>query len=310
MATGIGLVGTLVVLEIGYRWLRSSGLSPTTNAAFVEYDPVLGWRHRPLARERHVTDEFDVEVSIHSRGFRGPEWDLARGDGRPRVLVLGDSFAFGWGVEYAESLCGRLATLEPSWKVYDAAVSGFGSDQESLVLDQLVDEIAPDVVLVVFCENDLYENSLSVTYGKHKPWFERSGGGLELHGVPVPRPWLERISALWRAVEKTRWEDSFAARPRDVEAEWQLTEDIYRRMRARLGATPLLVASSDARLARFARESGVCGHVDLLPALSMGATSGASGPVAYPKDGHWTPEGHRRVAEVVHGSLVRALKQR
>lgn len=57
-------------------------------------------------RFERITRVRTFEVSTNSRGFRGPE---LRDDGGPRVVCLGDSVTFGWGVTEAESYPALLA---------------------------------------------------------------------------------------------------------------------------------------------------------------------------------------------------------
>lgn len=294
----VGLALAIAAIEGGYRLLRSSDLSPTTNPAYVEHDDLLGWHYRPNTTHRHHSAEFDVEVHINAQGFRGPDWPDRSGARRPRVLILGDSFAFGWGVSFDESLPARLQALRPDWEVLGAGVSGYGTDQECLLLERLDPDLRPDAVVVVFCENDLYECRDDVAYGKRKPQFVQAGGRLELRGVPVPFPWIERASHAWRGWLKARWESSFRARPRDPNAEWALVCDLYRRMKRVLGERPLVIVSKEPVLARYAaHESGIA-HVDVGAAFE-----GATSSMEYPLDGHWNAHGHARVAEALAKTL-------
>lgn len=296
-----GLLLAPLVAEGAYRVLRTAGLSPTTNPAYVEHDPGLGWRYRPGMVERHASDEFDVEVRTNARGFRGPDWNLdspAGASRKPRVLVLGDSYAFGWGVTFEESLPARLQALRPDWNVLGAGVSGYGTDQECLLLEKLDGTVRPDCVVVVFCDNDLLECADDVAYGKSKPRFVRTGGELVLEGVPVPFPWLERASFVWRALRKASWERDSIARLRDPNAEWALVCDIYRRMHGVLRERPLVIVSDQARLARLAADEPGIEHVDL--ARAFGADSAR---LHFARDGHWNRDGHARAAEALAGAL-------
>lgn len=293
-----GVVLALLAAEGAYRMTRAGALSPTTNPAYVEHHERLGWAYRPGARERHATSEFDVAVAIHSRGFRGPEWRLEVPKHGPRVLVLGDSQAFGWGVEFEQSFSARLQTLEPGWDVLNAAVSGYGTDQQALLLDELLSAVQPDVVVCAFCDNDLFENRSRSTYGRAKPWFERQGRELVLHGVPVPEPWIESVSFLARALRKSAFERLLDTRRADPEEEWVLVADIYRRMAARLGSVPLVIVSDEPRLAALAREEPTMRHVDLRAAFRD-----VRGSLRFSIDGHWTALAHELVATAVDAAL-------
>lgn len=305
-ALALGLLVAPLAVEIGYRATRAEALGPTTNPRYVVHDPRLGWRYRPNVRERHRGSEFDVEITTNARGFRGDDWVLETPKTRPRVLVLGDSFTFGWGVRDDETFSAQLARSRPAWNVLNAGVSGYGTDQQLLLLEELLPSVAPDAVVVVFCENDRFENALDVVYGKSKPRFVRRGGMLELSGVPVEESWLERTSQVWRALQKARWERGFAHLARDEADEWRLLGDLYRAMKARAGARPFLVASTEARLVDLPRAIEGVVHVDLRAAFANHDASTTS----YPIDGHWTATGHALVADELAKALDRVLAER
>lgn len=295
------LLLTLLTVELGFRAgvLRLS-VYPR-QPSYVQHDPWLGWSNRPNAIERHLTDDFDVTVRVNARGFRGGPWPQPR-DGHPRVLMLGDSQVFGWGVEDHECATARLSESEPEWDVFNAGVVGYGTDQEFMLLRRLLAEIRPGVVVVVFTPNDPLEMKSRLAYGRAKPWLERRGDQFEVRGSPLTESWLRRHSFAWR--EYLRWKSHRAARAmqRRPGPELELTHDVFRAMQS-LAGVPLVILSSEEALAEFAEDSPSIFHIHLDPVLDP------LGPKRrFPSDPHWTPAAHAAVAEALRDALAKILR--
>ena len=300
LAVAIGACAAAGLGEIAYRITRASGLGPTTNSSYVQFDEELGWSYRPNVRARHQTAEFDVAIDIHSRGFRGPEWP--KDSERPRILVLGDSYAFGWGVEFEQSFSGLLQAAHPEWDVRNAAVAGYGADQELLVLRRLRESLRPAAVVCTFCDNDLWESSADDAYGRSKPQFVSLRGDLALRASHVDASWLSENSMLYAAIRKQAWQARFESATRDRASEWQMVERLYCAMRDELQGVPFVLVSEEPQWSAFAlRERGVV-HVDVREALGR-----AGVPTRFDVDGHWNAAGHAAVAARLGGELTSVL---
>ena len=99
-------------------------------------------------------------VRTNSWGFRGAEVELDKPPGTFRIVGIGDSFMFGWGVGQDETyLVGLERSLNarggPHTQVLNLAVPGYNTAIEvsSLAAKGLVFE--PDLVVVHFFSNDL-----------------------------------------------------------------------------------------------------------------------------------------------------------
>lgn len=107
------------------------------------------------------------------------------------MLVLGDSFGWGFGVEQDERFSEILERRHPDWEIINASVSGYGTDQQFLYLRERGLKLRPDVVLVLFSSNDFAENASVSRYWYNKPYFV-PGDGLELRNVLVPPSTLKQ----------------------------------------------------------------------------------------------------------------------
>jgi GDSL-like Lipase/Acylhydrolase family len=150
------------------------------------YDENLGWRNVP--NSEFIT--YGRPGSTNSQGFRSPDYPIERRKGGKRILILGDSFAWGFNVAN-EDIFSRVAEEKLRAEnvdvdIINTAVSGWGTDQEYLFLLREGLQYKPDiVVLALFVGNDPINNSNSRQYGLEKPYFNDE---IELKNVPVPLP--------------------------------------------------------------------------------------------------------------------------
>jgi len=104
IAANLCLLATLIVITEGL--LRWSALVPpmlahgAPDAALWQYDSVLGWMTVPGVRTvRPVTGPDAGVIRLNEYGFRGRALTPSRQADAPRVLVFGDSFVFGVGID-------------------------------------------------------------------------------------------------------------------------------------------------------------------------------------------------------------------
>ncbi len=152
----IALVGT----EIGLRVFNPWGIDyfhvlPYHMQGMVDH-PQLGYVH-----PKSVSYELGANtVILNTHGLRDEEIPYAKPPDENRVLVLGDSVTFGWGVTQGESFADRMEPLlrartGKKWQAINAGVNGYNSEQEATFfrIDGL--RYAPDIVVLVYVYNDV-----------------------------------------------------------------------------------------------------------------------------------------------------------
>lgn len=182
------------------------GWAPRTAALsmFWQYDPRYGWSHLPRTHGHFTAEEGrETSVAINAKGFRGPDREYSRNDSSRRVIVLGDSMAFGFGVDYDDTFGKQLERLMPGLEVINLGVSGYSTDQELLLYRDEGYKYQADLVLVVVAANDLASNARTLEYLIYgKPAFIVRGEDLLLINQPVGRvSWVRRhaVQVAWRS---------------------------------------------------------------------------------------------------------------
>jgi lysophospholipase L1-like esterase len=159
---------------------------------FARYDPLLGWIGKEDVEDDFKWVDTESHVSQNRYGFRGLGYDFKKGE-KKRLLVLGDSFVWGFGVDNEELFTHLMESGSPdTLEVINLGVSGYTTDQEYLLWRKLGSKWTPeDVVLFILPTNDLKELLDSSAHGYKKPNFVfDQAGNLQLKNTPVPQRWV------------------------------------------------------------------------------------------------------------------------
>jgi len=158
-ACAAGILGaerTLAWLYPGLPWE-----SPETGdhgMMFYRFDPYLGLFHEP-----GFTGTVDgVTYTHNAKGLRDREVPYDKPSGRQRILMVGDSLTWGYGVGDGETFSDVLERSLPGTEVINLSVAGYGNGQELLLLRHEGLRYEPDQVVLVFCvANDVEDNYLA-----------------------------------------------------------------------------------------------------------------------------------------------------
>lgn len=189
----------LLGAELG---LRVAGVQPFPDWRLRHLhvpDQELGVVPAPDFEGRQEGSGFSVSVRTSSLGLRSGELPDAPGE---VVLLLGDSVAFGHGIEQGETVADRLqerlSTGENTTTVLNGGVSSYGTFQAGARLRKLAGAVRPDAcVLLFFTANDPYDNlkpAMDVSHG----WMVSPG--TELSFWDRSRLRLKYGSSLYRAL--------------------------------------------------------------------------------------------------------------
>ena len=194
------LVGTLVGLLIAEGAVRVAGLGGTAlnRGVLHGYDAQAGWKCAAnLDAHYSQPGSFNVHVKCNSRGLRDSEKDFSKPAGTQRIVVLGDSFMWGYGVEDTEMFSSILEDKLPGTETINLGVSGYSTVQELIRLETEGLRYDPDWVVLAFCWNDLEDNFDDKRGGRPVVVFEENQE-LKIVNRPVRRQWKSPVKQWFR----------------------------------------------------------------------------------------------------------------
>lgn len=194
---GLYVLGLLLLLEIAARitWRvidTSWGLVVPQDIS--RFDAIYGWTLKPGARSVSKATGRPVEYAINSRGVRGPEIPYDKPEYMYRVLFLGDSHTFGFGVPEQQLFSTLLAGYFPATDVVNLGVSGYGIDQELLVLTREGFKYHPNLVIAYVPHYADLRHLRDTVWGMGKPRYRLEADGLVLTNCPVANnTWRRKV---------------------------------------------------------------------------------------------------------------------
>ena len=179
----------LILLEISLRVLVSYNIIPyeryptSSNPGFWDdVDPVVGiWKYNNSSL-RHESSCFDVEYKSNSYGARDIERNRDS-KGKQRVVVLGDSYAEGYGVKSENRITDLLEERTGIEHLNFGATGSFGSIQEWLLYKHKAAKFDhTDVFIFMLPFNDFSDNNPNdFPKERYRPYVKKVNGKFEVY---------------------------------------------------------------------------------------------------------------------------------
>jgi len=337
------LFSTLLSLALGELTIRAihvlrDGIpfseAPSGRVGAIVLDPGLGWRatahyEQDLFDTTHRGVVYRVHRSQGQQGFRSFGDVQAR---KPRLLVIGDSYTQATAVS-DDKTYHALLRKKLGMEVFAYGAGGYGTLQEYLILDEVVDHIRPTMLLWQFCSNDFINNDHALEVastlnnnGWTRPYWE---DGHIVFRSPKPaalqlREWIHhhsrflyflvsRVDRLHAQVASESVERAIArkglAHPGFARSV-HITDELMGQVRARAGTIPIYAFSCDSDQPYNEAFQIIAGHhgIQYLKDVPDSVQEAlGKGLDVLASDGHWNELGHALIAERVANHMQRPM---
>ena len=162
----------------------------------IEFESTIGWKPMANLDTHYIAIGNDIcHILTDSQGWLGKN-SLSESD----IVVIGDSYAFGYGV----NICDSYIKIDPGLRLKAIGSPGYNMVQELIIMRQLSSQLAKKLVVWFIClQNDLHDNLIP-----DKPNFYRT-----------PFVWSINSGSEWEIVtshvKSIKWPYSSLKRPYD-----------------------------------------------------------------------------------------------
>lgn len=329
VAVAIGVVLTAVLAELALRTVMPHW-SEFYSGRFMRMETLPGYDSFVIGRAgfdsyfAQNNGDFRVHIAINGFGLRNPEPVSAAAG---RVWVVGDSMAFGWGVEQPQTYT-TIAQRESARPSYNVASPGTDVCGYQALIARMPKTVRPSAVVVgLVLENDVKEYDCPRGDAAVVAPAQTGGGGpslLDLKRFLTARLALynffavaaKRVDAVNRALialglVRRQHREKGRLDPDRIAAVAGSTADELAAVRSMLpAATPFAVLIAPARWEirdrdalhrrlRVAVASALAARgIAAIDPFDAFAAAGF-GPTHFAHDGHWSPLGHEIAGKAV-----------
>lgn len=296
-------------------------------------NPRAGYVLNPGFNGSIKREEFTQYFRVNDKSFRGKDYS-PKNPGTYRILLLGDSYAFGFGVKENETFGAYLEQClshktNNKVEVLNAGVPGYGTVDQLNFLKLCGEEIKPDMIIVQFLSvNDFEENRdpaversvITNGYLTGKSDNEKEKTSFSLSEIMY---WLKsNLHSAKFVSERLGYLAMKTGLMGNMESFWgeDFTEDDKKIARdafhefvnyaSHLNAEILLlytvgqgqvISKEQGELPseRFISEVAAAEEIKWINTLREMRKRSDRNDLYYPIDGHWTPRGHFAVAEMI-----------
>jgi len=319
--------------------MPSYRFSNITSRFWVDLHPVFGVWHGPNSSYRHVTTSYKVFYQANSYGARDRERELDAIE-KKRLLVLGDSFTEGYGVETGQRFSDLLEKSTGLEHLNFGTAGSFGPTQYYFLYKSMGAAFSHDAVMVCILPfNDFLDDDYE--YGKiahalrYRPFFVGKHPDYSLiysmdHLPPYRVKFFENFLREFtytgnlikflkgiRRHKLTAVSPDYAGYFDYTKEQWQKLCYVLKLLHAEANGKHVIVVTIPSiqdflrlekggkpglpeEMAAFCKASGM-EYIDLLPAIKA-ATNGYIA-CYYRSDPHWNAFGNKVAAEYLHRNV-------
>lgn len=253
---------------------QANTISPPIYQPFPLVGPMLFYHMTPSTRYVNV---FRATFTTNDVGFHAVP-SSPKPDGVKRIVVVGDSWTFGQGVEADETFTSQLEKLLTrnggKWQVYNLGMPGWNTMNQLAALRTLFSRVKPDVVVFCPTSNDI-DDSYDV-------W----------NGRLLPRGFESAVGFRHSYAHESRWIQVFQDLQREVDA-----------LQGRGIPSLIYFLAEWRRLAPYyARSAGLRAPYTVIPAEYLQSQYRLSSVIDPGQ--HATPKGHQSIAAYLHNALL------